>query len=465
MKKKAIIFGCGYFGLAAYCKLCNDYNIMAWTDNNQCIWNSWKEGIPVIKPSEAFDLAKKDVIIFVAMKSHNSVEEQLISNDIRNYYLWNGFSYNDIDKSVPLSGAKINKQGRKSILFVQETACIRTHKIASGLKKLGCKVYLAYLMLPPEKTNLEYSDVYDGIIPIMSENSLRRLVNSNSFDFIHSSNEPDYLTSIIINSSVPVFHDCHDLSSAYMEMSSNKMAMEYYVYSKATGVVFTSEEILLNASKQYGLSHDRAFVVKNYISEELIPVKKLKKLSETDGRLHCVYEGGLIAEDKMSHRYLENIFKRIADEGIQVHFYSQANSAYCKYLGNIPNIHYEGNKTSKELSVEMTKYDLGICILNVTEQNRMYLESASPNKISEYVNAGIPVAVGDIESQKKFVENYGFGKQIILNDSITDQFSDIKKIKIKDNALRINGLTMESQMKGLLDFYNHCSKKQFCYNN
>lgn len=458
--KKGIIFGCGQIGLAAYYKLCSDYTIIAWTDNNQKLWGHRKEGISILAPSEALRLVNEDVTLFVAVLKSKDVVNQIISCGVTNYRIWDGFFFdNEIKPCEIIKVSENNQYNPKKVLFVQNTACVRTHKIAAGLRRLGCKVYLAYSMVPPQKTNPEYKDIYEDIIPILSPEYLCDLVKMNSFDYIHSSNEPDYLTAVLINSSKPVIHDCHDLSSAYMEMSAKKLSMEYFVYTKSAGVIFTSEEIRCNAIRQYGLLPDQSFVLKNYISEDLSPSHYMDKLSDKDGKIHCVYEGGIISNDKNSHRYLHDIFNKIADADIQVHFYSQADPTYCRSLEKNPNIHYEGNKTSKELSVEMTKYDLGICILNVTDQNKLYLEAASPNKISEYINAGIPVAVGDIDSQRSFVEDYGFGMQVSLEKDILNQFQIIKKIKIEKNALGLRGLTMESQIGGLLDFYEKCCNK------
>lgn len=82
-----------------------------------------------------------------------------------------------------------------------------------------------------------------------------------------------------------------------------------------------------------------------------------------------------------------------------------------------------------------------------------HLEFASPNKIQEYVNAGIPVAVGNVLSQKVFVEENGFGKEVDFAKDILKQIKDIARIEIENNILQKKGLTFESKIIELAEFY------------
>ena len=121
--------------------------------------------------------------------------------------------------------------------------------------------------------------------------------------------------------------------------------------------------------------------------------------------------------------------------------------------------HFEGNRTSLELAIEMSKYDVGLCILNATQRNKKYLEYASPNKIQEYINAGIPVAVGNIKSQIDFVENNSFGKQIHLEQGILKQLEGIKKINIPVGILQEKQMTLETKIPQLISFYDSCIER------
>lgn len=472
--RKIILFGAGFFGEAAYYKLNNVVEILFYVDNDQSKKGKKLHDIEIIDISrlmQIYDAQMMDIVI--SSQYFKEIGEQLSNIGITQYYvILEGLLYHKNNvyggSMIPvfLGGGRKQqcyaaKSEQKSILFVQTAACIRTHKIAKAIKKCGWKVFLAYLIESPKQSNSEYVDVYDEIYPINSIGQFMEFVNESDFDYIHSSNEPDYLTVILNHTNKTVIHDCHDLSSAYKGMAPEEMFIEFEANRNSNGVIYTTEGIREQALKKFNIPREKTFVLENLISEEIVAEKRLKKLSAMDNELHCVYEGGIVPHDKESHRYFEVIWKQLAECGIHVHFYTGCDEQYCAYLETLhENIHYEGKLSSKQLATEMTKYDVGLCVLNVTKKNKQYLEFASPNKIQEYVNAGIPVAVGNVRSQKKFVEENGFGKEIQLNANIKEQFKNIAQIKIEDGTLRKKGLTFESKMPALIEFYEHIKKKE-----
>ena len=189
--------------------------------------------------------------------------------------------------------------------------------------------------------------------------------------------------------------------------------------------------------------------------------KKKEKLSATDGEIHCVYEGAVVGGDRNSHRFFDEMWEKIADAGVHIHFYSSSAMEYCKRLEKISSlIHYEGSASGEKLILEMTKYDCGLAIFNINEQNRIFLETGTANKVYEYLNAGIPVVVGEIKSYIKFVEKYGVGKMLDMQKDIRAQISLIAQISIEEDFLTKNNLTMMARSKELIDFYERVKKKK-----
>jgi len=463
--KNMILFGAGVFGEVAYYKLKEIGNILFYVDNDKNKSGCQLHGVEIInmqKLEQIYDKKVMDVVI--SSRYFSEIGKQLSAIGITKYYICvEGLLYKKGPEgemvSYPIGEMRPYQKSdnTKSILFVQNTACIRTHKIANAIKKYGWNVFLAYSMISPEYANQEYADIYDHIYEINSINQLITFINESEFDYVHSSNEPDLLSMVLNQTNKTIIHDCHDLSSAYKSMTPEEMAVEFVVNKYSSGVIYTTEGIRQDALKKFKIPKERTFVLENLISSELYSKNGYEKLSVSDHELHCVYEGGVIPHDKESHRYFEKIWRRLAECGVHVHFYTNCEEQYCAYLESLhEKIHYEGNFSSRQLAVEMSKYDVGLCILNVTEKNRQYLEYASPNKISEYVNAGIPVAVGNIESQVKLVEDNGFGKEIDLTGNIWQQMSEIAQIKIKDNILAQKGLTFESKIPKLMEFYQRC---------
>lgn len=461
--KKYIIFGCGEYGKAAYYKLRSYDSIYAYTDNNEKLIGEKLFDLDIISPKEAFSLCKyQNMEIVIATAAYEEIQKQLEQNEIRSGILWReGFFYKYDEKKcyypvkeLECSYYKRTEKSDLNILFVQNAACIRTLKIAKALHDNGVKVSLAYTINTPEIKNKTYVSFFETITPIFTMQGCIDWINKSDFDIVHSSNQPDILTALLTYTNKTIVHDCHDLSSAYKSMTPDEMAVEYVANVKSSGVIYTTEGIRQEALRKFNIKEDKTFVLENLISEELIPQKRLSKLSLEDGQIHIVYEGGIIGSDKMSHRYFEDIWLKIAQAGIHIHFYSPSDYQYCKKLEALhPNLHYEGNISSHELSVEMSKYDVGLCWLNTNEKNKQYLEFASPNKIQEYINAGLPVAVGNVKSQIEYVEGFGFGKYLDLNENIEKQLREIEKIEIPANILSKKKLTFESKIPYLIDFY------------
>lgn len=461
--KNAIIFGCGNVGGIAFKKISLEYTILAWTDNDDSLWGKEKMGIPIIQPIEVKNLCKEsDIDIFIAMDKCDLVVEQVMNLGADKVFVWrNPFFYN-IDGMIPFRKHKriyYTKQNKnkKAVLFISAIANIRDHKIASLIKKSGYEVCLGYLISEPPASEPEFACIYDEIYPMQSIDELVDFVNNSEFDLVHSSSEPEFLTAILTYSNKVVIHECHDLRSETAAMSPNELAMEYLSHTRADGVIYPTKALRNNALLKFGKPKERTYVIENFISKELIPIHRLEKMSDRDGKIHAVYEGGIVAAPKENKKYFNDLWLRLAQSGIQVHFYTKYNQDFCHYLEGLhTNIHYEGDFSSKQLSVEMSKYDLGLCIFNTNSINKLYLENGSPNKLYEYLNAGIPIAVDNVECHKQFVETYAVGRQVDLSGNILQQMQEISKIKVSDTFLEDNGFMFEKQISGLLELYDYC---------
>ena len=469
--KKCIIFGCGYIGHAAYIKLKRYYEVVAWADNNENLYGKEIYGISVIKPSEIASFEQKGIVdIFVAMLQSADAVKQLRKLSVPNVYIWKGGFFFSADGLFPMEFPKEaghKKCGDKSlhVLFISDIAGIRDNKMASIVRKAGNKVFLAYIIKPPHDACPEYEGIYERIYPVMSMDSLYEFVKDSEFDIIHCSSEPEYVTPILLGSGKTIIHDCHDLRSSNQSLSPKQIQLEYLAHSGADGVIYPTSGLRDEAIKKFGISEKKTLVVENYPSEDLILSVKKDKLSKIDGEIHCVYEGGITFGDKKCKRYFEEIWMKIVKTGIHIHYYSQCDVKYCKYLESLhPCLHYEGNISSNRLVNELSQYDVGLCIFNNNPKNQLYLESSSPNKLYEYINAGIPVALGDVKSHIQFAESNSFGKQIDLNGDIAAQMKEIASLKIESMVLKKKGFVFENKTSYLLIFYesvSQCAEKGY----
>lgn len=470
MMRKCIIFGAGHYGNGAFYKLKENMKIAYYVDNNATKHGTELHGIPIISVDELeriYDSAQYD--FFVCVKEYTPVIKQLLEIGITEYYVMlQGFLFHcsEQEKMVPV---ELNQQehykkeaAEKNILFVQDIACIRTHKIAALMKRNGYKVFLLYMVAPPEINNSEFAGMYDGIYTFYTGKALVDFVENSDFDIVHSSNEPDILTTFLLMTKKHIVFDTHDMMSIRKSESIENLTLEYIANTASDGNIYTSDLVVDIAKSKYGLEGKEVLALENTVLEQEEITTAYEKLSSIDGELHCVYEGGINGSDRLNHRFFEDIWGEIVKCGIHIHFYSQSDEKYCKELEKKSEyLHYEGNLGTKALIQEMTKYDCGLLLLNMNEQNKIFLQTASPNKLCEYINAGLPVIVGDIKSLSDFVENYGVGKKLNMESgNIKGQIVAISKIKIEKNFLTKNKLTMMSRSEEIIEFYENVKKRK-----
>ena len=463
--RKGFIFGAGAIGRNVYCKLCLIYDIIGYVDNNATLWGKTLNNIPITNPEE---ILLHDCDVIICSDYHKDIREQLLSMGIENirmvdplgYFL---YEYHPKKHMQPVDVPGFYQPYKKEkdtmhILFVQQHPCIRTHKIAEMIVEKGIDVSIAYTAEPPEYGQPSYAKLYKGSYGFFSANDIVDFVEKSDFDLIHCSNEPDSLTNLMLLTEKPVVHDTHDWMSLNYAQGRDMLAMEYIAHKKSHGCIHVSEPSLELAKKIYHIAEEKAIVIETRPSEMAKPQKRLQKLSETDGELHCVYEGGIVAEKK-HFRYMEDIWLQLAQAGVHVHFYTPYNPEYCKKVEQLhENIHYEGRINSTDLICEMTQYDCGLLLFHNVQEFKIHLDMTLANKLFEYLMAGLPVAVGDNELHKQFVEKYHVGAFLKMDGDIRQQVEKIKEIDIEDDFLEKNHLTMKVQADKLIAFYKKIIK-------
>lgn len=452
--KRCIIFGTGNLAKESYWKLKEIYDITYFTNNDFNTWGELFFDKLIISIDKLKELINNDYIIIIASMYYHEIAEQLILMGISEFLYINPVSM--LLSNYKYSKCEItqNISKIKSVLFVQESQCIRTYKIASVLAKKGIKVDLAFVKKHPELTYSNTILPYKNIIPINNLLEFLNFVDDQDYNLIHCSNEPDYLTVFLLNSNKKVIHDTHDLMSLRGDINNSELINEYNANKNSHANIYVTNKVKSIATDKFHIHNKNILVLNNYILESQKPKYHLEKLSKKDGQIHCVYEGGL-SKNLYNHRFLENKFLEIASNKIHVHFYSPCDLEYCKEFElKSEFLHYEGAIDSQKLMTELTKYDIGLALLNINFRNNMFLQTTFPNKIFEYLNANLPVAVDDIEVMKEFVNKYDIGKYLNFDDDIKEQLAKIAQINIEKDFLVKNNLTMDSQVDNILDFYS-----------
>ena len=90
-------------------------------------------------------------------------------------------------------------------------------------------------------------------------------------------------------------------------------------------------------------------------------------------------------------------------------------------------IHHYGPVAPDEVVSYAKAADIGLCLI---EDLCLSYRLSLPNKLFEYLLAGIPVIINDLPEQRKFVEKYNCGW--VLSDSENDLYNFLKELSLKD---------------------------------
>jgi len=96
----------------------------------------------------------------------------------------------------------------------------------------------------------------------------------------------------------------------------------------------------------------------------------------------------------------------------------------------------------------MTQYDFGIVPFIVTKDNRHHLDSALPNKLFEYLAAGLPVIVRDLQCMASYVKREKVG---IVFDQVQDIIDIIEELKNIDVSGKVR--TFEDEIEKIEKLY------------
>lgn len=457
-KQKCVIFGAGERGREMYRKFSLEFSVIAYADNNKELWDKPVNGVPVIPPDELKPLiAKSGAKLFICNELYwGDIARQLDEMGLSYYNCENCLCYEVADGVwYPVSFGKPEPCRKTNsddfaVLFVQDKPCTRTNKIASVLKDRDVKTYSAYTKSPSDAGTSSYIEEY----AFWTYNELLEFVNESEFDVIHCSNEPDVFINLLLYSNKKVIHDSHDINDLrYNNVHAANNFLEYLANTQADGVMYTTDAMRDIMIRKYGTDIRKTLVLGNFPLRSFKDVVKYSKLSEIDGEIHCVYEGGVSNGSERPHRYFEPTFLRLAAEGIHVHIYSNQAQEYCRGLEKkSPYIHYEGNYSGSELISEMTRYDIGLAMFNLAGGWGAYLDITSANKLTEYLSSGLPV-VSNVPPYVSMLKKNNCGGELDVDGDITGQLLKYKKITIPDDILQTHGFTMDANADRILEFY------------
>lgn len=340
------------------------------------------------------------------------------------------------------------------VLFVSEHCCSRV--IKEGLALITAGVEVAFMQ--KRFSNPAFMSMLPSVIYYDTPEQLAdKLVNMQDIQLIHVHNEPDWLGHICktYRPDLPVVFDAHDLFSVRVgeappdEIRSFQLCDAFVYPSKAY------YEHALVTHKEVGIQDKPNVVLYSYSNYEMICREPLPSINT------LVYEGGLRTKEKEEaeevpeqYRYHEyrdyqDMFTYLSRKNVPVTVFSANADIYDDYVKTgaflLPPVNYH------ILTQALSRFSWGIVGGPIKHKQ---WDTAMPNKLFEYIAAGIPVIAFNASEVEEFVTKHNVGVVVENPYKIPNVFRNVDPAPYQQAVIeKRESFAMERQVDTLMQMY------------
>ncbi len=263
------------------------------------------------------------------------------------------------------------------------------------------------------------------------------------FDVLHCNDLNTLPIATIIkllhNKKLKIIYDAHEYETETIGLSGIKKKIIYLVEKKlikyADEVITVSNSIANEYSKLYNIQKPKIVlnappykqINKHDLFREQFNIDKNKNI--------FLYQGGLTKGRGIE--ILLEAFSQIQDKNNVIVFmgYGNLQEQVIQYAKNKENIYFHKAVSSDILLNYTSSADFGISTIEDTCLSYKY---CLPNKMFEYIMAGLPVLTSNLVEMKKIVNQYNIGA-VVEENSVEGIIEGIKKIiKLEKGELHKN---------------------------
>lgn len=267
---------------------------------------------------------------------------------------------------------------------------------------------------------------------------------------------------------IPLVYDSHEYFTGVPELVHRKKIQQ--IWKKIESILLprlkyaytVNDSIAALYKNEYGVPFS---VIRNLpeSNRQIYRDKKLlrRELGLPSDKYIVILQGAGIniqrgaEEAVMSMQYLDDVLLLIVGGGDVLPVLKEIT----KKLGLQEKVKFEGKKPPNELALITYAADLGLSLDKDTNINYRY---SLPNKLFDYLHAGIPVLASNLPEVKNIVETYGTGRistshdpeylAAMIMDMLTDSAAnELWKVNISKASAQLN---WENERNKLLSIFN-----------
>lgn len=297
-----------------------------------------------------------------------------------------------------------------------------------------------------------------------------RVIKDTSYDIIHAHDLDAFFAASIYRKSKRdcIIYDSHEIYTQSTGVGNRLIpkliwtAIERFAIGKASAVITVNESIAGLLKSKYALN-EKPFVIRNftslikdesYISQYQNTAAELKEGDQALLIYHGIIQHGRGIDLLLDTLHADSAISAIiCGDGPRMTHYKNL----CKKMGLSSRVLFTGYINSSEFLKLAEIADAGYCIIEPVSQSYFY---SLPNKLTEYIQAGLPVLASDLPEISRIVNEYNIGVTLspdaFTAQNVSDKLSELKKSRREYDAglqQASSELNWETEKQRLIDIY------------